>query len=60
MGPVFLYFFQKFVNFSVSDLPFKFRVYVWGFSFFLLILVMAIGGRPEPELCFLPGRLRLR
>jgi len=23
---------------------------------FLIILVMAIGGRPQPELCFLPGR----
>jgi len=26
--------------------------------FFLLILVTAIGGRPKPELRFLPGRLR--
>jgi len=25
---------------------------------FLLISVTAIGGRPKPELCFLPGRLR--
>jgi len=24
----------------------------------LLILVMAVGGRPKPELCFLPWRLR--
>jgi len=24
-------------------------------GFFLLILVTATGGRPEPELCFLPG-----
>jgi len=24
----------------------------------MLILVTAIGGRPKPELCFLPGRLR--
>jgi len=27
-----------------------------GFKSF--VLVMAIGGRPKPELCFLPGRLR--
>jgi len=25
---------------------------------FFLILVTAIGGRPKPEFCFLPGRLR--
>jgi len=23
-----------------------------------MILVMASGGRPKPEICFLPGRLR--
>jgi len=28
-------------------------------SLFFTILVTAIGGRPKPELCFLPGRLRL-
>jgi len=28
------------------------------FGVFLLILVTAIGGRPKPELCSLPGRLR--
>jgi len=27
-------------------------------SLFLFILVTVIGGRPKPELCFLPGRLR--
>jgi len=28
-------------------------------SFFLLLILMtAIGSRPKPELCFLPGRLR--
>jgi len=25
----------------------------------VLILATAVGGRPKPELCFLPGRLRL-
>jgi len=29
---------------------------IWTIVFF--ILVTAVGGRPKPELCFLPGRLR--
>ena len=39
-----------------------FLVWLWPLQsfecFFLLILVMAVGGRPKPELCFLLGRLR--
>jgi len=31
---------------------------IYEIVFFLLILATAIGGRPKPELCFLPGRLR--
>ena len=38
------------LSLSIFQRPWKF--------FFLLILVTAIGGRPEPDLCFLPGRWR--
>jgi len=40
------HFFQKIVIFLLQT------------TFAMLILVTAIGGRPKPELCFLPGRLK--
>jgi len=36
----------------------KIVIFLLQTTFAMLILVTAIGGRPKPELCFLPGRLK--
>jgi len=36
----------------------KLLFYAFFGSFWSVFLVTAIGGRPKPEMCFLPGRLR--